>query len=422
VGVVDIPALTPDTGYTVTLSQGGSAVTVSARTAPQNEIRIVFASCVRAGSPMNSGFEWVRREAHLLLLQDDVPYANRPSTSWHDGTSLESINLTDYWDDVTSYYKAHRSFTTSPGAVEALRQIPSIRQPGDHGWRGNDFDHTVTQANEAFNSGSGNFATLSTQAEVDTAHWTAVQAIKSYCTKGNPGHPDAVDEFPKYGGTKTVDATDESKYPPGYGSCRFGSLVEVFYLEDIVHRSPIGNADSGTYPNHDKTLLGASQRQWLLDQLAASPCTFKVISSNKKTLPNNTDNPDTWANFAVERDGILDWIHNNVTGVIWLTGDRHCASAAASESPDHVMVCACPESMTRVTGGTDYAANVVWVGATERKPGVEMADTYPNYGLLTVTRNYMEVAVMRLGRGAVWRGRVNAGSNALSYPTVQSAV
>ncbi len=103
-----------------------------------------------------------------------------------------------------------------------------------------------------------------------------------------------------------------------YRSFKWGKGLEVFLLDCRQYRDP-----------QTKTMLGLEQKQWLLQQLAASSATFKFIVSS---VPFSDPRDDKWGEFPEERDDILKNIQeNNIAGVIFLAGDVH--HAAVSQMP-----------------------------------------------------------------------------------------
>jgi len=99
---------------------------------------------------------------------------------------------------------------------------------------------------------------------------------------------------------------------------RFSIGGSAFFLLDVrYHRSPNGDPDGP-----DKTMLGAEQRAWLLDQLAASSETFKFIVSGSSW---NCGGVESWNHpFLHEYDTILTGIaRKRIGGIILLGGDQH---------------------------------------------------------------------------------------------------
>jgi alkaline phosphatase D len=121
-----------------------------------------------------------------------------------------------------------------------------------------------------------------------------------------------------------------------YRSVRWGSLLEVFILDTRQYRSANTLADGPA-----KTMLGATQRQWLLDAVPASTATWKlVVSSVSLSVPTGSPaRRDGWSNanvfglapdngtgFVTERDAILrHFRRGGVRNLVVVTADVHHA-------------------------------------------------------------------------------------------------
>jgi alkaline phosphatase D len=121
-----------------------------------------------------------------------------------------------------------------------------------------------------------------------------------------------------------------------YRNVRWGSLLEVFILDTRQYRSSNAMLDGPT-----KTMLGATQRQWLLDAVPASTATWKVIvSSVPLSVPTGRpERRDGWSNasvfgfapengtgFVTERDAILrHFRQRGVRNLIIVAADVHHA-------------------------------------------------------------------------------------------------
>jgi len=117
-----------------------------------------------------------------------------------------------------------------------------------------------------------------------------------------------------------------------YRKFRWGSDAEVFILDTRQYRSSNRHKDG---PN--KTMLGSTQRDWLVEGLTSSTATWKFVAtsvplSNQKggtfDLPGN----DSWARgadgtgFLTELRGIVEALQaRHVTNIVWLAGDVHYA-------------------------------------------------------------------------------------------------
>lgn len=93
--------------------------------------------------------------------------------------------------------------------------------------------------------------------------------------------------------------------------------IQFFMLDNRYHRSP--NNDY----SRKREMLGDAQIQWLIDGLVSSRATFKFVAVGGQIL-NDAALYENYAIYAEERQKLLDAIQKaGVTGVIFLTGDRH---------------------------------------------------------------------------------------------------
>jgi alkaline phosphatase D len=98
--------------------------------------------------------------------------------------------------------------------------------------------------------------------------------------------------------------------------------AEVFVLDLRSERDPDGKPDDGT-----KSMLGATQKAWLLNGLLSSTATWKFIVSSSVWNPHSKP-IDSWAQFQREQNEIVDFIRtNSITGVIFMSGDIHSSGA-----------------------------------------------------------------------------------------------
>jgi alkaline phosphatase D len=106
-----------------------------------------------------------------------------------------------------------------------------------------------------------------------------------------------------------------------YRRFRWGANVECFLLDCRRFRSADAAPDDA-----QKTMLGAVQKQWLLDGLAQSTATFKLVFTSVPLDFGIGD--DHWATFSTERDQIFTAIDALQTpGVLFLSGDQHYFAA-----------------------------------------------------------------------------------------------
>ncbi|MBI1736779.1 MAG: alkaline phosphatase D family protein [Candidatus Rokubacteria bacterium] len=120
-----------------------------------------------------------------------------------------------------------------------------------------------------------------------------------------------------------------------YRRFRWGRALEVFILDTRQYRSPNTMRDGP-----DKTMLGATQREWLLDAVAGSDATWKVVvSSVSLSIPTGRpERRDSWTDvsafgvggtgtgFARERDLILSTLRRRgVRNLVVVVADVHHA-------------------------------------------------------------------------------------------------
>lgn len=106
-----------------------------------------------------------------------------------------------------------------------------------------------------------------------------------------------------------------------YRSFGWGQAVELFILDTRQYRDPSANT----------TMLGAAQKQWLKDSLAASSATIKFIVTS---VPISEPRVDKWGGYPQERDEILEFIgKKEIPGVVFLATDVHHAAVANVPGP-----------------------------------------------------------------------------------------
>ncbi len=104
-----------------------------------------------------------------------------------------------------------------------------------------------------------------------------------------------------------------------YRSWRWGANVECFLLDCRRFRSANDAPDGPA-----KTMLGATQLAWLLDAVAASTATFKIVLSS---VPLDfSTGPDAWSSFQAERQVLLDGLVG-IRGLVVISGDQHWFAA-----------------------------------------------------------------------------------------------
>lgn len=97
--------------------------------------------------------------------------------------------------------------------------------------------------------------------------------------------------------------------------------ADFFLLDNRWHRDP------DEVQKENKTILGEQQLEWLLNNLAGSRATFKLVAMGGQFLSDDASNELYSANgFNKERERIISFIQSyNIKNVIFITGDVHFA-------------------------------------------------------------------------------------------------
>lgn len=121
-----------------------------------------------------------------------------------------------------------------------------------------------------------------------------------------------------------------------YRSIRHGKLVDFHVLDTRQYRTDQPNGDGMKHAspemlNPEGTMLGATQRDWLLEELRTSRPTWNVLAQqimmarvDRQAGPEEKFSMDLWAGYEFERRALLRAFHEmKVTNPIVLTGDIH---------------------------------------------------------------------------------------------------
>lgn len=179
-----------------------------------------------------------------------------------------------------------------------------------------------------------------------------------------------------------------------YRSVRYGADLELFILDTRQYRSRNEDQDGP-----DKTMLGPTQLQWLLDGLRTSTATWKVIvTSVPLSIVKGGVGNDGWGadnngvGFERERQVIVDAIlGQKLKNVVFLGGDVHWVQANAYD-PDQ-------------DGTIDF--HEYMAGPLSARPGRITAASeglhptrlvnesgYQNFGLVRATRRSFDVTII----------------------------
>jgi alkaline phosphatase D len=170
--------------------------------------------------------------------------------------------------------------------------------------------------------------------------------------------------------------------------------ADFFLTDDRWWRSAERMNDSiDGKPNPGKVMLGKQQMDWLKNALLESSAPFKIIVVGSQVL--NLASPfDKWPDFPIEYYEMMDFLkENNISGVLFLTGDRHHSEIIKQERPGTYPLY--DITVSPLTSGTH-----AFGGAEKNNPyRVFGLDQKQNYGKFTISglRNERKLTVEFLG-------------------------
>ncbi len=175
--------------------------------------------------------------------------------------------------------------------------------------------------------------------------------------------------FKDYWANNTYGTSDT---PGVFGRFEWGD-VEFFLLDDRYHRSP-NRMPAGS----GQVMFGEAQMRWLLESLASSGATFKIIAGGNQML-NPVMAFEAFGKFPAEQKRLLDFIRDaKITGVVFLSGDRHHTELIRRAEPGLYPLYDFTSSPLTSGGNRleDEANNPA------RVPGTWVTDGVRNFGLL----------------------------------------
>ena len=95
------------------------------------------------------------------------------------------------------------------------------------------------------------------------------------------------------------------------------SDAQFFLLDDRFFKTP-NNRITG-----ERTVLGNTQLDWLINALSSSKANFKIIVIGGQVL-NSVAEKENYSNYPKEKEKLLkEILENKVKGVLFISGDRH---------------------------------------------------------------------------------------------------
>jgi len=384
-GVVrlELTGLQPDTSYSYTVTTPNDSATGEIRTFPSSgSVKVAVVACHEEF--MFPVVSMLADEPLCVIHIGDETYLE-PNAAYF-GTKANAITQAGHY----KFRRDCRSDSTQKQKV--LHTIGFGKVNDDHDTFVNNFQDYLTTAN---NQTTNNFGwTFDDQAEFDTVKGYIGNSVYAYA-KGNP-------------------ITSSNDTDPFYFSFECGDL-EVFVLSHIIYSRTTFRPRVGA----PRELLQANQLDWLKAGLSASTKPFKLICAPKATRHATNVNADAWDAYA-DMDTVLQWVSDNITGVMWVCGDHHSpglfatTSGVDGETYDHVNFIAAPcGKQTDIQDSGAYTPETKWtVGAA----GAGDTTKYNNYALFETSDTAITGKLISVGGYQLVKGVVLAGENTLSYP------
>ncbi|MEV6277878.1 alkaline phosphatase D family protein [Nocardia sp. NPDC051832] len=182
---------------------------------------------------------------------------------------------------------------------------------------------------------------------------------------------------------------------------RFGDLADVTMLDTRQYRSPIAcsqNPVTGCAERFDtdRTILGAAQRDWLIDGFTDSPARWQLLGNQVAMSEVDTDpgpdvrvSTDAWDGYVADRNRVLGAAAERQVGnLVVVTGDKHenCASNLRSDFSH-------PESPVVGTEFTGTSISTNGNGADMTEHGRRLLAANPDLKFFNAQRGYLRLTL-----------------------------
>ena len=159
--------------------------------------------------------------------------------------------------------------------------------------------------------------------------------------------------------------------------------AEVFVLDLRSARDSDKRPDGPT-----KSMLGPTQKAWLLNGLLTSTATWKFIVSSSVWNPHSKQD-DSWALYQHEQAEIVDFIRSNsITGVIFMSGDIHSGGAIDNGTNSYFPEISVPNTNTESSTCTGDEGCGTW------SEGYTVGWQYDGYAAFHVTPDSVTIDAM----------------------------
>ncbi|MFJ8003187.1 alkaline phosphatase D family protein [Streptomyces fagopyri] len=376
---VDVRGLRPDRAYWYRFRASGRLSPVGrTRTAPHprsrgGSLRVALASCQNWQNGYFTPYaDMLGQDPDLVLFVGDYIYESAPSATAvrrHEGAG-EPYTLVEYRNRYAQY-------RTDPHLAAMHAAAPWVVTFDDHEVD-NDFAGEVPQ-DPAKQSHDAFVARLT----------AAYQAYYEHM----PVRATAVPDGPHIQMYRRLD---------------FGRLVRLNVLDTRQFRSDQATGQAGA-EDPSMTMLGAAQKEWLLDGLHHSPARWNLIAS--QIMMAETDLQvgegklwyyDAWDGYQAERNALLGEFAS-VRNPVVLTGDRHLTMVSDLRrdfaEPDSDVVGAEFVGTSISSGGDqDQAAfHAEWDPRMPDNPHWKFIDAHRGYHLFDIGRDGIDATVRAPG-------------------------
>jgi alkaline phosphatase D len=298
---VDADGLQPDTYYFYRFyalgkySMVGRTQTAPAETTENTQVRLAITSCAEFADGYFTPYRKIaqRNDIDAVVQLGDYIYER-------SGSDIRAFDPDDELVSLAQYRTRHSQYKLDSDLRAAHQRYPFIVIWDDHEFANNAYRDNAGGHNSLFEGSWESRKAAATQAYYE---W---QPIRLPDPNANPQRI--------------------------YRRLGFGSLVDLLLLDTrIIGRDQQAFAFVGA-DDSDRTILGSSQREWLLNALSGSVAHWKIIGQQVMFAPFRIAgarvNNDQWDGYTADRQRILDHIvQQNITNTVVLTGDIHSAWA-----------------------------------------------------------------------------------------------
>ncbi|MGW4671052.1 alkaline phosphatase D family protein [Streptomyces sp. NPDC004324] len=376
---VDVRGLRPGRAYWYRFRASGRLSPVGrTRTAPHphsrgGSLRVALASCQNWQNGYFTPYaDMLGQDPDVVLFVGDYIYESAPSATAvrrHEGTG-EPYSLVEYRNRYAQY-------RTDPHLAAMHAAAPWVVTFDDHEVD-NDFAGEIPQD-------------------------PAKQTHDAFVARLTAAYQAYYEHMPV-----RATAVPDGPHIQMYRRLDFGRLVRLNVLDTRQFRSDQATGQAGA-EDPSMTMLGAAQKEWLLDGLHRSPARWNLIASqimmaetDLQVGPGKLWYYDAWDGYQAERNALMGEFAR-VRNPVVLTGDRHLTMVSDLKAdfadPDSDVVGA--EFVgTSVSSGGDQdqtAFHTEWDPRMPDNPHWKFIDAHRGYHLFDIGRDGVDATVRAPG-------------------------